>query len=102
MTHEEQSAIYQSPFIKIGKHEWKCVVYRHQIHGACTSYHWRLPGNAWQSEKQWPSYDHNDTYNGLPKSLSRLWRKYEVYIKNALCTGKGKVPPATSQQELFI
>ncbi len=35
---------YQSPPMKIGKHEWRAVVYLHASYGWCTSYQWRLTG----------------------------------------------------------
>lgn len=91
-TYQENLAIYETPTMRIGKHEWKCVVYRHDIYGACTNYHWRNPDNLdmpdFQECRAWPNYDGNDTYNGLPRSLIKLYRKYEAEIEAALVTGK--------------
>jgi hypothetical protein len=81
-TYYMNRALYISPPMLIGKHEWCCVVYRHDEYGACTDYHWRkiIPASwqatfgpeRWASEESWPRYDTNDTYGGLPRRLKKI------------------------------
>ena len=98
-TYYTQQALYISPPLVIGKHEWRCVVYRHSQYGACTDYHWRKiippswqadfgPGR-WASQEDWPRYDTNDTYGGLPRSLRKLYLRHQTEIEAALARGKG-------------
>jgi hypothetical protein len=98
-TYQTRQALYVSPSMTIGKHEWCCVVYRHGTYGACTDYHWRkiYPANLvaacgparWTSEKGWPRYNGNDTYNGLPRRLRILWERHRPQIETALAFGRG-------------
>jgi hypothetical protein len=92
-------ALYISPPIVIGKHEWCCVVYRHSEYGACTDYHWRkvIPPSwkatfgpeRWSPQKDWPHYDTNDTHGGLPRRLEKLYLRHRAEIEAALARGKG-------------
>jgi hypothetical protein len=98
-TYETREAIYISPPMTIGKHEWCCVVYRHPAYGACTNYHWRRispPGALdaygparWSPQNEWPRYNSDDTYSGLPRRLLVLWERYRPQIEAALASGKG-------------
>jgi hypothetical protein len=98
-TYYTQQALYISPPMVIGKHEWCCVVYRHSQYGACTDHHWRrlypqswaqgLPRERWRSQEHWPHYDTNDTYNGLPRRLQTLYLRHREQIEAALARGKG-------------
>lgn len=98
-TDQTREALYISPPMVIGKHEWCCVVYRHSQYGPCTDYHWRrlypqccmkdLPPDRWRSHKDWPRYDHNDTYDGLPRRLEKLYLRHREMIVAALAPEKG-------------
>lgn len=68
--------LFESNPIKIGKHQWRMKIYTHSIYGNCTDYEWKDPYGIWRSMKQWPRYDLNDTYNGCPKSLSKLFYEH--------------------------
>ncbi|SEF11599.1 hypothetical protein SAMN02787142_7731 [Burkholderia sp. WP9] len=62
--------------MKIGLHEWRLNIRDFNIGGqihVCTEYEWRGCNDPWRSAKNWPTYDHNDTYNGLPRSLRKLY-----------------------------
>ncbi|WP_244832479.1 hypothetical protein [Caballeronia sp. TF1N1] len=62
--------------MKIGQHEWRLIIRDFYISGrvkACTEYEWRKDGGPWRNAKDWPTYDSNDTYNGLPRSLQKLF-----------------------------
>ena len=98
-TFQMREALYVSPSMAIGKHEWCCVVYRHPEYGACTDYHWRkiIPRSweadfgpeRWASQEDWPHYDTNDTYSGLPRRLEKLHLRHRDEIDAALARGKG-------------
>jgi len=73
-----------SPFL-IGKHEWRLQVKDFYLGGRCTSYQWRrVGGEFWEPSTTWPRFDPNDTYDGLPKSLERLYYANEHKILKAL------------------
>ena len=77
--------------MKIGKHEWRVLVTDLYLGGRCTRYEWRTPSytlggythpaSVWCSDQDWPTYDTNDTYHGLPRSLDRLYRTNEAEIR---------------------
>jgi hypothetical protein len=101
-TYYMNLALYISPPMAIGKHEWCCVVYRHSQYGACTDYHWRklyreswvqgLPRDRWRPQEEWPRYATNDTYGGLPRSLEKLYLRHRQEIEGALARGKAGAP----------
>ena len=67
---------FMSRPMKIGLHEWRINIRDCDICGkvqTCTEYQWRRDNGPWQSAREWPAYDHNDTYNGLPRSLTKLY-----------------------------
>ena len=71
--------IWKSKPISYSGTEWRVVVYdrgaRYAIGGQTifTDYEWldysRSDRGNWTTSKEWPSYDHNDTYDGLPKPM---------------------------------
>ena len=81
----------QSAPMRIGKHEWRLVLYR--TTRLLTGYEWRrqdgretrvkradgdyfLPGSFWRRDEDWPRYDHNNGGTaGLPATLHRLWKQ---------------------------
>jgi hypothetical protein len=79
------SNVLETAPVKIGKHEWRAIVYAHPSYGNCSDYEWRtpaqlgLPASTWQSSKEWPRYDSdNGATAGLPKSI-----RSKVYSPNA-------------------
>lgn len=84
-----ENILWVSEPIQIGKHLWRVGVGSYNICGPnydkltrCTFYQWcrgdgvRVDFNGgWQESTAWPSYDGNDTYNGLPRTLDALYRR---------------------------
>lgn len=65
--------------LRIGKHFWCVVAYIGHGHGgdyAYTGYFWlREHETWWAAAREWPRFDGNDTYDGLPKSLAKTnWK----------------------------
>ena len=91
---------YESPPMKIGNHDWRCVVkdYPYAVAAGetkrCTDYQFRrryaqtdaMDAFRWQSGNRWPGYErnHNNADGGMPKSLNRLFAKYRREIEAAL------------------
>jgi hypothetical protein len=90
----ENEIIYSTPVVKIGKHEWRMIVYPTIYYGNCTMYQFRgiielsdgiIFRDKWENETNWPKYDSdNGATAGLPKTLSRLYYRYEKEIEKAL------------------
>lgn len=83
--------VYASPPARIGKHEWRIVVYTHNTYGRCTDFQFRGPNAPhyrpswpWNTSKLWPGYNGNDYHSGLPRSLDRLFGEYANQVRNAL------------------
>ncbi len=90
--------LFSSPTRRIGKTDWRVLVYRSLLYGPCTTYVWRRGRGHWESETCWPTYNGNDgTYGGLPKSLPKLYEKYRREINLALTTGQTTEPATTGQ-----
>ena len=72
--------------MKIGKYEWRVIVYESQYYGRCTDYEWRMSKEgAWLSMTDWPHYDsHDGEYSGCPKTLKKLYAKNLGKVENAL------------------
>ena len=70
---------YESNPVKIGKHEWRVIVFTHPCYGRCTEYQFRRTNtDYWHEDKRWPGYNGNDgTYAGCPKTLAQ-----KVYYPN--------------------
>jgi hypothetical protein len=73
---------FTSPAMKFGKTFWRFVVLpsRHSVK-IVTDYEWLNTDysdtGVWYPAEQWRSYNHNDgTYAGLPRSLRKLWERY--------------------------
>ena len=82
------TVLYETPIIRIGKHDWKLQVYQHPIYGNCTRYLWQRmitrDPKVWIAECEWPTYDGNETHGGLPRTLAKLYARYKQEIENAL------------------
>ena len=73
------------PF-RIGRHDWRLVVYRTNDRKVFSGYEWRrrattvcgmrFGADRWRRDTDWPRYDTNDgQYAGLPKSTRKLWQQ---------------------------
>jgi hypothetical protein len=95
--------LYKSKPIVIGKHEWRVIVTPFYLGGNCLEYQWR-PANAdatavsgWRCSKDWPRWNGNDTYCGLPKTLNKLYYREIRELDKHLC----RVAPIAPQMDLF-
>jgi hypothetical protein len=83
-----EKTIYETPVYRIGKNHWKLQVYVNQYYGNCTRYLWQRADSDdprhWKTSHQWPKYDGNDTYDGLPRSLEKIYNRHQLEIKNSL------------------
>lgn len=96
---------YATNPMKIGKHEWRCLVVDVNFLGRierCTRYQFRAPGGNWQVSSKWPSYNHNDTYDGLPKSVYCLYEKnypqIQAYLQDLTLFSDLAIDPSPSPQ----
>lgn len=67
---------YTTPEVKIGKHEWRLVVFSATAKSQrYTAHQFREIGAyMWIDYHEWPSYNFNDgCFAGLPKSLANKW-----------------------------
>ena len=84
--------------LRIGKHDWRIGVgsFRMMFNRLerCTFYQWRGPqSHVWNDGLHWPTYDTNDTYCGMPKTLTKLYER-------ELATVKAMLHPETYRTEL--
>jgi len=90
------TVIYESPQMLIGRthqFEWRVIVTESRIIPGrrVTEYQWRPPGlSCWHGTREWPTYDFNHTYYGLPLGLRKLWERYQPEIQAVL---QGIEPP---------
>ena len=95
-----ETVIYITPVYKIGKTEWRMMVYEknnvlylpsetgkdHFMQGThrFTRYQYNDYG-TWKNETDHPRYDSNDgSYAGLPKGLKKIFYNHEQEIKESL------------------
>lgn len=86
---------YATPARTIGRHEWLCVVYRHDVYGPCTDYLWRRVSQnrgAFKRGRDWPTYDGDDCDNGMPRTLRKLYAEHATAIAAALESGRTMNP----------
>ena len=70
---------YVSQPIKIGNTHWRLVLKERAAHRnleedrkrLCTEYQWNDEGR-WLPGTEWPTYNINDTYLGMPRRLGKL------------------------------
>lgn len=83
-----KKVIWETPVYRIGKHDWKLQVYKNEHYGNCTRYLWQRAASDyphdWKTSHQWPKYDDNDTRDGLPRSLEKIYNRHHLEIQNAL------------------
>ena len=91
--------LFESPSYRIGKKEWRAVVYDAEAYlgaTAFTDYEWRSPAyivrgqlldapTPWAPSREWHSYDSNDgIYGGLPRRLRMIYERHKIEIQRAL------------------
>jgi len=75
--------------MRIGKQRWRCRVEMDDRYGALTNYQWFDERKGfWRDSVHWPRYDANDSNEGLPKSLAKLYRVHQRPILQALVDGQ--------------
>jgi hypothetical protein len=82
----QQAPLYATPPMSIGNHEWRMIVHPSRHGGNATAHQWRrLGADAWRDSQEWPGYNpHDGTYEGLPKSLTKLYARHQGQIAAAL------------------
>jgi len=86
---------YASPTRLIGRHHWRMVVENSRYGGRCTDWQWQRMGcEDWHPSKEWPRYNADDTYDGLPRSLQPF---YDTFSHAALAMLAGFHPLYPSQ-----
>lgn len=81
-----RSGVQWRILVKEGNPHWKPP----DVIDRWTCYEFKYPDDVfvknkrWQDSHQWPSYDFNDTYSGLPRSLAKLYDKNKVTIKDLM------------------
>lgn len=86
-----EPTFFESEPMRIRNHEWRIIVFQTLSYGRCTRYQWRpvntlagLPPARWRNDTDWPRYNSDDTYNGLPRSLMRLYKQNLNKVKKSL------------------
>ena len=89
--HANEPNIWESPPMRIGKHDWIVAVFEHAIYGRCTRYCFcgpKVPGwyadGVYLPDQDWPTYDGNHSDGGMPRTLCRLWKRHETEIGSLL------------------
>ena len=95
--------LFESTPLLIGKHEWRVIVRPFYLGGNCLEYQWRpapMPGlpegmaGHWRGERDWPHWNGDDTYCGLPKTLRKLYHREKAALDWHL---HGITPPPDPQ-----
>ena len=89
--HANEPNIWESPPMRIGKHDWIVAVFKHSIYGRCTRYcfcgpkvPYHLADGVYCVDRDWPSYNGNGSDGGLPRTLRRLWDRHKSEIEPLL------------------
>lgn len=85
-TSNENDFPYLSSPMKIGKQLWRMRICENGQGQVVTRYEFQdSSGMFWHGQRDWPWYDFNDTYLGLPKELAKLYeRERPALIKYGL------------------
>lgn len=81
--------------MQIGKTFWLVSLYYNNIDKSFfTGFHYHdphfkryIPCDEWKAEEDHPSYNSNGTFNGLPKTLVKLYKKHEKIISKVISSG---------------
>ena len=72
LPHLTDKRHFTSAPMRIGKTDWRISVVDSYTYGRVTLYEW-FDEWRWRADTNHPRFDSNDTYNGLPKGLRRLF-----------------------------
>ena len=86
------SPLYTSEPMQIGKHLWRIKIDHFDRSRLCTSYEFQdESGSFWHRSQDWPRYNINDTYLGLPRNLAKLYeREQPALIRHGLVKAPAK------------
>jgi len=76
--------IFESSAIKIGKYYWRVIVINSTVVKGqkATLYQFSYTDNGdWHDQHDWHKYNFNDSYLGLPKSLSKLYYQNKAELQ---------------------
>ncbi len=74
-TVTDYQTLYVSPPMQVSNHLWRLRIER-SGRAMFTVYEFQdESGSFWKRSQDWPEYDTNDTYSGLPRGLSNLYRR---------------------------
>jgi len=84
---DAEPVFYESPALKIGKNEWRIVVFRHRYYGRCTRYEFsgpaaRFPG--WNNADTFPGYAGRRQEKAWPKTSAKVYYDNAIEINKAL------------------
>lgn len=88
-----QSAfLWASAPMRVGRHEWRIIVFNDDRYGPCTQYefrgpntpHWKLETSWSKASSHWPGYNGDHCHGGMPKSISRLYYGNREEIKELI------------------
>lgn len=90
----KETPVFATPEYTVGKHVWRMIVYVGQDMATkeprrYTSYQFKGAAGAaspagWCAARDWPQYNPNDTYDGLPRSLEKIYTRHKEQIHAAL------------------
>ena len=89
---DQRALVWASEPMRIGKHEWRIVVFTHDSYGPVTQYEFRGPRapfwaaeSRWNAaERHWRGCDGNHASGGMPKSLAKLFNVNESTIRQLI------------------
>ena len=102
MSQETDKPIYTSKPMQIGNHFWRMVIDRSRSDDRrlATRFEFQDPSGAfWSDQRQWPEYNINDTYLGLPRNLEKL---HERELPALRLFGFVPHPPLPKQLEMRL
>lgn len=99
ITPPDYHTLYVSPTMRVGQHDWRLRIERNG-RGMVTKYEFQdKESPLWRRSQDWPGYDINDTYLGLPKGLTKLYeRERQALVKFGLV----QEAPAPKQMTLSL
>lgn len=86
--------LYATPPAKIGKHEWRCVVFTDSFYGNCTTWEfrdlregWELETfgvDKWRAETEYRTHSYHKSDHGLPKGTTTIYYRHQAAIMAAI------------------
>lgn len=85
----DNHTLYVSPALRVGQHDWRLCIER-GWRGMVTRYEFQDKDSPiWRRSQEWPGYDINDTFLGLPRGLSKLYERERPALEKC-----GLLPPS--------